>query len=71
MLVFDANNWKKNTWIIIDMNLTDFLFELPDDTDEQTALFNCLSSYFFFFLLIEDALTAMASLSYVNKKSWN
>lgn len=56
------------------MNLTDFLFELPDDTDEQTALFNCLSSYlfiYFFFLLIEDALTAMASLSYVNKKSWN
>lgn len=31
------------------MNLTDFLFELLDDTDEQTALFNCLSSYFFFF----------------------
>lgn len=29
------------------MNLTDFLFELPDNTDEQTALFNCLSSYFF------------------------
>lgn len=29
------------------MNLTDFLFELLDDTDEQPALFNCLSSYFF------------------------
>lgn len=33
--------------MIIDMNFTDFLFKLPDDIDEQTALIKCSPSFSF------------------------
>lgn len=37
----------ENICMTTDINLTDFLFELPDDIDEQTALMNYLPSFSF------------------------
>lgn len=37
--------WYEFNWFSVWTDDTDD----TDDTDEQTALFNCLSSYFFFF----------------------